>query len=268
MATIKAQLLINWGSVAGWSEIYYKELSGGTVPISEQVEFGVDIARRRALVLTPKCMILAVRLTDVALPRVTTLRRLAIPGQNTQILSSSGPDIPNVAILATMSSSAGGKRQFLQRGLLDDDVVDGYITLAQSGTGIFTTWFNHLGNGSYRIRDLVPGTPRAVASVDGATGIVSCAEAATFAQNDLVSLKSRTAGNGKRVYWTGRVLGVGPGIVQLANFKWGNTTGGTLTKQTITWGVVGRFAVPFPQRARTRQTGRPFDLLRGRVTRR
>jgi len=268
MAVIKMQLLINWGSVAGWSEIYYKEISGSTVSPADQLEAGRQLAQRRALVLTPKAQIIALRTTDVLLPRVTTLQRLAINGQNTQILSSSGPDVPNLAIMATMNSSEGGKRKFLMRGLLDDDVVDGVITLAQSGTGIFNAWWNYLGSGAWRIRDLVPGIQRAVTSVDGATGAISIATAADFSVGDLVTLVSRTAGNGKRIRWTGKILGVGPALLLLKGYKWGNATGGTLTKQTVQYGTIGRFSVPIPQRCRTRQTGRPFDLLRGRVTRR
>jgi len=268
MATIKYQLLINWGSVAGCSEIYYKTVGSLSVTPSEQLEVGRDLCRRRSLVLTPKATILALRATDVTLPRITTLQRVNIQGQNTQILSSSQADVPNLAILATMNSSLGGKRQFLMRGLLDDDVVDGQITLAQSGTGIFTTWFNFLGTGFFLIRDLQNGIVRSITSIDGSTQTVSCASAADFSVGDLVTISSRTAGNGKRVRWTGKILGVGPLLLQLNGYKWGNTTGGTITKVTVQYGTVGRFTVPFPQRCRTRQTGRPFDLLRGRVVRR
>jgi len=268
MTIIKFQLLINWKTTAGWSEIYYKQVSDGTIGPNEQLAVGRDLGQRRALVLTPVARIIGIRCTNVDFPRITTLGRVAIQGQNTQVLSSSGPDVVNVAILATMSSSLGGKRQFLQRGLLDDDVVDGEITMAQSGVGIFTTWFNHLGNGSFRIRDLQPGVPKTVLSVDGAAGVVACPSAADFTVGSLVTLVTRTAGNGKRVRWTGRVQGIGPAVVQLANYKWGNATGGTLTTQTPAFGTINRFVVPFPQRARTRQTGRPFDLLRGRATRR
>lgn len=264
MAIIKFQLLINWKQTAGWSEIYYKQVSDSDVGPNAQLAVGRDLAQRRALVLTPVARIIGLRATNVAFPKVTTLQRLAIQGQNTQLLSTSGPDVVNIAILATMSSSLGGKRQFLMRGLLDDDVVDGDITLAQSGVGIFTTWFNFLGSGSFRIRDLQPGTPLPIGAVDGGTGIVDCSGAAAFAVDDLVTLKTRVAGGGKRIDWTGRVLSTGPAVVQLRNYRWGNAFGGTLTKQTLAFGDVARFTVPFPQRARTRQTGRPFDLLRGR----
>jgi len=266
MAILKLQLLINWKQTAGWSEIYYKQVSGSDVGPNAMLAVGRDLAQRRSLVLTPVATIVGLRATNVDFPRVTTLQRLAIAGQNTQVLSSSGPDVVNVAILATMSSSLGGKRQFLMRGLLDDDVVDGNITLAQSGVGIFTTWFNFLGSGNFKIRDLQPGTPRPIGAVDGGTGIVDCSAAADFAVGDLVTLKSRTAGAGKKVNWTGLVLSTGPLVVQLKNYKWGNAFGGTLTKQTVAYGDVARFTVPFPQRARTRQTGRPFDLLRGRAS--
>jgi hypothetical protein len=265
MAIVKYQLLINWKQTAGWSEIYYKQVSDSDVSPNALLATGRDLAQRRALVLTPVARIVGLRATNTNIPRVTTLQRLAIQGQNTQILSSSGPDVVNVAILATMSSSLGGKRQFLMRGLLDDDVVDGDITLAQSGVGIFTTWFNFLGSGSFKIRDLQPGTPRPIGAVAGGTGQVDCSAAADFAVDDLVTLKTRTSGGGKKVNWTGRVLSTGPTVVQLRNYKWGDAFGGTLTKQTLAFGDIARFTVPFPQRARTRQTGRPFDLLRGRA---
>jgi len=264
MAIIKIQLLINWQATAGWSETFYKQISDSDVGGNAMLEVGRDLAQRRALVLTPVATILGIRVANVAAPKVTFLQRVNIIGQNTQTLSSSGPDVVNVAILATMNSSLGAKRQYLMRGLLDNDVIDGYITLAQSGTGIFTTWFNFLGNGSFRIRDLQPGDPKPIGDVDGNTGIVDCAAAATFAAGDLVTLKSYIAGSFRRVNWTGRVLAVGPSVVQLQNYTRGNATTGTLTKQTIDYGVVNRFRVPFPQRARTRQTGRPFDLQRGR----
>lgn len=268
MTVIKYQLLINWKTTAGWSEIFYKFISPGDVSVAAQREVGLDLARRRALVLTPVARIVGIRATNVDTPRITTLFRTAVQGQNTQVLSTSGPDVVNVAILATMSSSLGGKRQFLQRGLLDDDVISGEITLAQSGQGIFTTWFNHLGNGTFKMRDLQPGVVGTVSSVDGQLQQVSTLQGASFATGDLVTLKTHTAGNGKRVYWTGKVLGASPTVVQLIGYKWGNATGGTLTKQTVGYGDIGRFNVPFPQRARTRQTGRPFDLLRGRAANR
>ena len=251
---------------AGWSELFYKQVSDSDVGPNALLAVGRDLAQRRALVLTPVANIVGLRATNVAFPRITTLQRLNIQGQNTQILSSSGPDVVNVAVLATMSSSLGGKRQYLMRGLLDDDVVDGNITMAQSGIGIFTTWFNYLGSGSFRIRDLQPGTPFPIGAVDGGTGIVDCSAAAGFAPGDLVTLKTRTAGAGKKVNWTGVLLSTGPLVVQLKNYKWGNAFGGTITKQAVAYGDVARFTVPFPQRARTRQTGRPFDLLRGRAS--
>lgn len=268
MTIIKYQLLINWKQTAGWSEIYYKFINPGDVSVAAQREAGLDLARRRSLVLTPVARIVGIRATDVDFPRVTTLFRTAINGQNTQTLSSSGPDVVNVAILATMSSSLGGKRQFLQRGLLDDDVISGEITLAQSGQGIFTTWFNHLGQGTYRIRDLVPGATATVVSVDGTLGQITIQAGAAFDEGDLVTLKTHTVGNGKRVYWTGKLRGASATVLQMVGYKWGDASGGVVTKQTVGYGVIGRFSVPFPQRARTRQTGRPFDLLRGRAANR
>jgi len=268
MATKKFTLLINWGETAGWTETFYRFGTGAQVNDTQTISQATAIVNARALVLTPFATIVGVRASAVDAPKIVQLIKFNTKGQNTGTFTSPGPDIVNVAILATMSSSAGGKRKFLQRGLIDNDVVNGQITLASSGVGIFTTWFNFLGDGSFRIRDLVPGPNIGIDNINGATGVLTKTVAGDVNVGDLIVVKTRVAGGGKRVYWTGTVKLVDGVAITLNKWTWGNCTGGTFSVNTVQYGAVPAFTVPFPQRARTRQTGRPFDLLRGRQAKR
>jgi len=268
MGVKKFTLLINWGEVAGYTETYYRFVSTTGVGDEATAAEAREIVNRRALVLTPFAVIIGVRASAVTAPKVVQLIKLAVRGQNTGTFSSPSPDIVQVAILATMSSNLGGKRQFLQRGLIDNDVVNGQITLASSGVAKFNGWFAFLSDGSFRMRDLTPIVTGIVDNVNGATGVLTKGVAGDFPEGSLVVVSTHVAGNGKRVRWTGKVLKQDGVALTLKNWRWGNCTGGTVTSQTESFGTIAPFIVPFPQRARIRQTGRPFDLLHGRQSNR
>lgn len=267
MAAFKYTFLFDWQQRAGWSETFYKETGSGT---GEATALARAWGTNRQKVLTAAATILAARITPTNDPRNTTLFPLGLKGALGQgiIVDNIQPDVVNVAQLSTLTASTGQKRQYLIRGLDDRDVVDGQITYAQNGVAIMNRWLNFLVSSAWQMRDYIPGVPAAVNLVDGVSGIVTGGAIAGIAVNDIVVMNTRTTGGGKKVHWQGRVKEVGVGQITLRNYKFGDAAGGQIVKVVASYPAFTQHFEPIPNWARTRQTGRPFNLPRGRAPKR
>jgi hypothetical protein len=271
MAILKMTFLVNFQDRAGWSETHYRTLSGipdlGDGNIARIVR---ATATRRAGCLSGRCSIRACRVSYTDTPASVRLVQINQPGAliNNALTTNGGPDVPNVSLLTTLVGTNGTRRAYFLRGLADGDVVDAQVTFARFGQGPYTAWFNELAAGQYNIRDQVNGVATGVVSIAGSTGIMTTVGPTGYPADQVVLVKTRNAGNGKRITWTGRAFSNDGVSVQLRNWRYGNAEGGTIRALTTVFRQITDAVQNEPRWARTRKTGRPGDLSRGRVSNR
>lgn len=269
MADFKYTFLFDWQRRAGWTETFYKTVSG-TPAAGALLGNATQWASERARVLTGSATILAARVSDVLTPRAVRLFPLGVKGAlgTGLVLDNLQPDVVNVAQLITFNSAGEERRFYLQRGLDDRDVNDGIIDYSENGVARTNRWCNYLSNSAWSMRDFVKSNQQTITSIDGESGACTLVNAAGFATGDLVLVASRTAGNGLKVRWQGKLSGVAGQTVILKGYRYGNADGGNIWKLTATYTDLTEFSRPNPNWARTRQTGRPFNLPRGRAPKR
>jgi len=269
MANFKFTFLFDWQRRAGWTETFYKPVSG-TPTTGGNAEFARDWARERAKVLTGSATIIAARVSDVTTPRAVRVFSLGNKGAlgTGVIVDNLQPDVVNVAQLSSFNSTGEERRFYLQRGLDDRDVNDGIIDYSQNGIARTNRWLNWLCNNTWSMRDYTKSAQQPLTAVDGATKVATVQNGAAYAVGDIVLLQSRTVGDGLKVRWQGKVMGVNGNAVQLKGYRYGDTAGGFFWKLTATYPDLTSFQLPTPNWARTRQTGRPFNLPRGRAPKR
>lgn len=267
MVAFKYTFLFDWQSRAGWTETFYKETASST---GQQIA-GINAdswAAARARCLTAAASIIAVRVTPTNDPRNTTLFSIKKKGALGQglILNNISPDVVNDAQLTTLTSTSGVKRQYLIRGMDDNDIENGLITYGANGIAVMNRFLNFLVNQGWAMRDFVSSGQVAMTALDGATGIVTCDPIAGLGVGDIVVVNGRHVGNGKKVRWQGKVKTFGAGTITLKGYKFGSLAGpGTIEKITANYPTFQSHFEPDPNWARTRQTGRPFNLPRGRA---
>lgn len=265
MATAKFSFLINWDSRAGWSENWYKAVGA----VSNNTEINANVllyARRRVACLSRLATIVACRVTDVAVPKKTVLINVDLMGVLGRAgdLVSPDADVPNLAQQVRFQTNGEEVRTFLQRGLDDRDIVAGKITFDQNGIAPFNRFWTLLTDDGWMMRDMIKSNRREVITVDGTSGVVTAAAALGYAENTLVLVNSHHTGNGKRVTWQGKIINVNGINGKLKNYKFGSLTGGEIWQLTPTYADLMEFQIPAPNWCKTRQTGRPFFLSRGR----
>jgi hypothetical protein len=268
MATFKVTLLFQFQDKYGWSESFYTNRTWSSINSDPVKPYVLALAAKRAGCLSIVGSVIAARVSDVANPNAIRLLSFNVPGTRTGIIDNSNPDVANLAPLAVMSSVSGAKRSYFLRGLIDQDVVNGQFTATFSGPAPYNTWLQEITSNTYCIRDLVPAGNVGVTTISGITGQCVNADPTAFKVGDLVRVRTRVAGGGKKVYWTGKVLFVGVNSINLKGWKWGDCEGGTISPLGVTYSPVNPILWVIPQRCRTRQTGRVFGLPRGRASKR
>lgn len=269
MPNYKFTWKIDWNRRAGWTESFYRSTSG-TPGTNELRDHARTWASNRARVLTAAATIQACRISDVTIPRAVQIVGLTNRGAlgSGLVFENIQPDVVNVAQLVTFNSTASIPRYYLQRGLDDRDVIDGQITYAENGKGPSTRFWNYVQSDDWRMRDLVKSTTKALTLVNGATKIAIATNWVGYAENSLVLVESRTSGNGLKMRWQGKVDNIDDNEARLKGYRFGNAEGGTVSLLTATFPNLTEWSLPSPNWARTRETGRPFDLSRGRASKR
>jgi hypothetical protein len=264
---VKHTLMFNWGENRGWTESFYSQASGS--PSSAQsVQYAKDLAAKRLPTLTTGATLLAVRISDWENPRIINkieIDRVGTAGKRR--LETPGPDVVNLALLVNLYGASGERRSFLQRGLCDGDVIDGYVTFSHTGRRPYDAFWDHLVE-RYSIQDTVNGEFKVVETVAG-DGMVTTAVPHGLTAGDRFKIQTRTAGNGLKVNATGIVETVAADDVFFARqWAYGTCTGGKVCQMTRFLESFSSYSLSQPAYCRTRQTGRPFGLLRGRQSNR
>ena len=271
MAVIKFTFLFNWRSRSGWSETFYRDLTSfADLADGNVTRISRNIATKRAGCLTVNAIIQAVRVSNTSTPNIVRVIQLNMPGTLGSFFgdATTNSDVVNVALLSNLVGASGARRSYMLRGLPDADVVNGQVTFARFGQGPYTEWFTELTNGSYRIRDNIKGVPFAVVDITGATGILTTVAPPPWPANQALLIRTRTVGNGKKISWTGKTIATGANTTTLRNWKYGDAQAGISFALTPTYTPITDSVITEPKWARTRKTGRPSDLSRGRVAKR
>jgi len=266
MAVLKFTWLINWQERAGFTEAFYKTIGGTIVPA--QIEtLARGWATKRAACLTVDARILSCRVSDVLNPRRVQIVNIGLQGTAGIgiLLDVFHPDVVNVCQFITFNSAGESPRYYHQRGLPDGDVVDGKVTFAENGRAIYNRFWNFMVTNDWEMRDFTKSNMKTVASIDGVSKEATLTNAAGFAEGDLILIQTRQAGNGLKRSWQGKISYINGVILGLKGYRFGDCSGGQVWKLTATYPVLSSFALPEPNWARTRQTGRPFGLPRGRA---
>ncbi len=264
---ITYQLLINWGSRSGFSEEFTFESPTTPSPGSQTDVVATALGNARAGCLTRAARIVGCRVFDPFLPRVVRPVRLDLPGvlgSSISPLGNTGPDPATTARLIRFTASNGSTRNYLMRGLPDGDVQDGRFTAAASGHGPYESFLNLVGGPTSRILSNSLTLLGDFGSITGSTGFLSGPLGVVYTANQLILVKTRVAGHGCRIYWIGRTASGGTGNAVLRGWHRGNTEGGQVFAVSRVLVSVSTRTSPVPDYTRTRATGKPFFLPRGR----
>jgi hypothetical protein len=178
-------------------------------------------------------------------------------------------DQPQQAILCRTNNPAQDRaRKFTLRGIPDVETVNGEFSPDAAYANAVETYFDSLFDFLFLCKTLNNQT--GVFSVD-ASGIVTLKANTPFALNDLVYLFNAVDSQGKRQHWTNFVTIIGPGPNQftIKGWPWGACTGGTVGKPTNSYNNAWATGnLPTVVRSVTRKIGRPFELYRGRRSKR
>lgn len=262
MSIIKCTMRINWGSTRGWSESFY--LNDTTINEPNLKKWMEEWARVRAGALAKKCTILDVRVSDVAAPNVVRSFEMNLLGTFDPAPAAGGSDPAMLAILFNYNGTSGVRRSFLNRGIPDSSCLDGYLTVAAGNDPAFKAWLNYPLNW-FSIRDVTNDAKKDVVNVSGDSRIVETAAAHGYAVGQMVIVKTRVEGGGEKVRATYQIESiVSPTQFRLKKWSYGNCIGGTVNGYGITWSPITTASIVRPALVRTRQTGLPFGLLRGR----
>jgi len=262
--SLKYTLQINWGENRGWSETFYTE-SAASPSSTEASTFARALARARAGCLTNGAVILACRISNPQAPAVVVGLELNLPGvAGNGSLSTDPTDVAALAVLINLYGVNGTRRSFLQRGLTDADVVRGKMTFAYSTRRPYNTFWNLISSSAFAIRNTTNGPFKDITTVSG-NGVLTTSVVFAAVEGETVVIKTRSAGNGPKVRSLNKIQSVlGPSSFLLKDWKRGNCEGGQVALQTVNYETMSSYSLSQPAFVRTRQTGHPFGLLRGR----
>lgn len=259
----KYTLQFNWKDTYGWTETFYTDYSGG-IAEAAILAFVNRMASRRVACLTNGAKLLACRVSDPAAPSVVRGIELNLPGTaGDGILSTDKTDVVQLSALVNFFSTNGVRRSYLMRGLTDADVVEGKLTFAYSGRGVYDTWWTFIQRNTF-IRDVQNDAKSDITAISG-TGILVTPDVAFLpAPGEKLVIVTRHSGNGPPVRTGAVVQSRVAGTIRLKRWTRGECTGGQVCVGTPVFVAFGSFSLKQPALVRTRQTGAPLGQLPGR----
>jgi len=228
---------------------------------SEVAFLRTQLGPKRAAILPPSTRIIGARFYQPGGGRAQPVA-LSLPG------TSNTTGLANKAVLCTSNNAnAAVPRQWWVHNMPDAQVVGGEFQPSNFFLGRFTAYLDAIGQASWM--GLVRTSNINVVTINAA-GLVTCAGVHAFAVGQFVTLSKTLLESGQKFGGLFRVSTVGPLSSQLTLLDWdqGAATGGNMYLKNLTPYVIGASGRPLVNRAGTRRVGRPFDLYRGRSSRR
>lgn len=216
---------------------------------------------KRAAILPPSTRIIGARFYQPGGGRAVPVA-LSLPG------TSNITGLANKAVLCTSNNAnAAVARKWWVHNVPDAQVVGGEFRPSNFFASRFVAYLDEIAQASWL--GLVRSNNIAVVTIDAA-GLVTCPSAHSFNVGQFVTLTKTLLSSGQKFGGLFRVSTVGPLSSQLTLLDWdqGAATGGNMFLKTTQAYVIGASGRPIVNRAGTRRVGRPFDLYRGRSSRR
>lgn len=260
--------------IGGWSESVY-HASDDLAVIDTALKIGDGnvngLLPARALLLPASGSIVGVRLYKGGAGKGVS-QSVQYPGQATF-----PTDVPQMSLqMSARSLLTGGVRRWLLRAIPDQFVVTGtfapntnYLGSLASYKGALTQFSFYSQTATevgFHINQIVAIPPVPPATVG--TGLCSTLEPHSFAAGNQVTVYSTVKADGSKVTVQTRVLSVqSVNQLTLPNWTEGNTTGGILGSPLKTIDTFNFFQIQVGLIS-VRKVGRPFDLYRGRRSKR
>lgn len=255
---------------AGWSESWYftdTSVAGvlGYFTGSDGRSVRPGLVPKRATLLPLGTAITGYRIQQVSPPGPSQSGAFNYPG-----IQGNLADVPANALLCKSPGvGVNNIRRFFLRGIPDAFIVEGEFNPSYAYSVDLTGFFLNLFGIQFRGRDLSQPTFRIVSIVTtGGITTVTTETPPTFVSGAMVRiLRSLDTGRnlrGGRFQCSGSSIG---NTFQIANWGFGNTTGGSARLDAIVYPTVDSVNSNF-QRILVRRVGRPFGGYRGRRSKR
>lgn len=269
--TLKATMLFGFVSnitresaitrTAGWTESYY--VYGNDIDVIRPIFR--RLCQKRAQLLPNGSSIIGQRFQTVDPVGPSSTFNEIYPGRTAQL-----SDIPQMALYCKLAATGTRNTRGLKlKGIPDFQVQTGEYTPEASFSAAVTVLMNELKTGVwlFRARDLsLTQYPLLDIAQTGTDGIVHSEVPVPYVVGDFVRILKTKNIHGRFVGGRFRVsAATGGNVFTLANYDLGNCTKGQVRKDAIIFPVIGQ-AVPV--RISTAKVGRPFDLYRGRRSKR
>lgn len=250
-----------------WREQFYWDAGDSGSPTSENtVNFMARIATARARALVRSNTIVDVTVYPADNPRLTTITQLNRRGTLPANVGDEFPpdqDIAPASVLLQLSGTLG-RRQYLMRGIADDDIKSSNFVPVGNRRGAYTTWFSYLNNSPLMIRYSIFGPSRTILEVSGSGTITLGAPAGVVPAGTLIDINTTVAGGGPSVRTRAKTRVASDPLEPTLYVYWsrGNCTQGIARTVTYGYTPINVYAQRIP--ARTRKTGGPLGKFRGR----
>jgi hypothetical protein len=262
--------------IAGWSEyvMWNTDVVGDLLTALQQGASNLPaLLPARAAMLSQGANIIGVRLYQGGAGKGQSFA-LSYPGNT----AYEGDNPQQALLIKAGNATNGATRRFTIRGVPDNEVQGGEFAPDPGYVNAVNNWMRALANFAFRAID--PASPAgpvfnvAPVAIVGpppqTNGLVTMNQnAQPFLVNQIVTINGALDSNGFRRNFRGTISAVGPQQNQftLLNWPWGATTGGRVSaKNTAVFPI--SYSTLNVARLVTRRVGRPFELYRGRRSRR
>lgn len=246
------------GRVAGWSETWWNNWT-----TAAWITAGSRLIQTRLQMLTDRAYVQGYRVKDTT--GVVQIDRTFLAGA-----IATNADIPQMALsCSTQTSDRQHTKYFRLRGLPDARVLEGKFVPSDAFNTAFTNFRTCLQAEGWGWLGVNPANPLVKINSIDANGNITCAAGGTFAVGNTVVIRRCKNDAGKTVNGRFRILArTSDQAFQIANWVGGTVTAkGTVALYTTQLYVADRELTVYSM-VTTQKVGRPFDLYRGRVTRR
>lgn len=243
---------------AGFSETWYFDGDLASAKLSAD-----SVAKKRAALMTSAASINALRIQDIG--SRARIFQFVYPGNIT-----TGQDIPQMALnLRVDGQGFLNSKTFQIRGLPDVNVATGDYTPVAGYAGLLNQYAGSLASWSFRFRGERLSNPQVAILSVSSLGVFVLAADLVFNIGDYVTLLRTNNTTGLNV--SGRYYVSAKTTAQsgtLAAWDGGTVTNkGKMRKFDYDYPIVAANSLVVGQ-VTTRKVGRPFDLYRGRATKR
>lgn len=246
-----------------WTETFYREFGAVTLGSTFVKSTVTLLAARRVACLSTGNSLVDVACFDPINPRSVIYYELDLPGGLGLVGHVAAfQDTAPVSVLVRCSSIRA-VRQYLMRGIADDDVLEGEFHPIGGHVVAYNAWFASLVSQPLLIRRRPPLVAPIPIGVIGTGGItLGQVPVVGIPADTPISVVTQVSGGGRRVRTNLVTKSASRGSFIDVDWTWGNCGGGYMTVLDNTYEPI--IATAQRVATRTRKTGGPLGKFRGR----